>query len=729
MQQALASRKQADTGRVHLLFQLAEHFTLKPGEAKADMDSAHHYIQQGFTLSQQLSYPYGICYSHLLLSAVHRESGDAAKGQSFAEKAIDLCQQHQQYHLLGKSYIELSQFYTPYDSAGFFKIQGLYQQAVPAFKQGNNIKEQADCLKYLADLDGNVSDDPTLAISLLHQALSLYRSINYPELHGVYDLFGFIYSNNSDYTSAVKYGLLAVQTAEKVGDSSIQLSTIFNRLGRSYYLLKDYPPAKNYFLKAWENAHRLKNGEYVVEIAPNVINGYIKLGEYTAALHFLNHLRRQYSANYKNILVDEATINSFYVVLYSRLKNYAKAGEYARKITDHKGSNFPHLKNPYDLNRIAPYYIETRQFNLAKICLDAFNERIKGTNTSHDRGISEVLWFRLDSASGNYLSAIEHYKNYKAFEDSIFQADKSKLMAMTRVEYETARKDQEITTKNESIQLLTKTNEVQQKQINQSKLLQNMTFALIGLLVVVFGLLYNQYRIKRRNNEEVRKKNLNLERLVQEKEWLLKEVHHRVKNNLHTIISLLESQSAYLQNDALAAIQNSQNRVYAMSLIHQKLYMGKNITNIDMSVYIPELVHYLQNSFDGRQRIRFHTEADKIWLDISQAIPVGLIINEAITNSIKYAFPGHQHGLITTQLLQTGDNKILLLIADNGVGLPTGMDYEHLHSLGLKMMKGLSEDLRAGFSIDGSNGTQVTVIFEENHLMREGKTETVASLS
>ena len=99
-------------------------------------------------------------------------------------------------------------------------------------------------------------------------------------------------------------------------------------------------------------------------------------------------------------------------------------------------------------------------------------------------------------------------------------------------------------------------------------------------------------------NHLINQKNLELEFLVEEKEWLLKEVHHRVKNNLQTIICLLESQAAYLENDALKAIETSQNRIYTMSLIHQKLYQSENIQTIDMALYISELIQYLKDSFN-----------------------------------------------------------------------------------------------------------------------------------
>lgn len=237
--------------------------------------------------------------------------------------------------------------------------------------------------------------------------------------------------------------------------------------------------------------------------------------------------------------------------------------------------------------------------------------------------------------------------------------------------------------------------------------------------MIILGLLYNQYRIKQKNNQEVSLKNKSLERLLDEKEWLLKEVHHRVKNNLHTIMSLLETQSAYLKDDALLAVQNSQHRVYAMSLIHQKLYQMENSTNVNMAVYLPELISYLSDSYDTGHRINFNSRFDNIQLDISQAIPVGLILNEAITNAIKYAFPGKANGDISIQMTRSGEKNILLSIADNGIGLPADWAIIQKNSLGLKLMKGLSDDLRAKFTVNSEKGTTITLEFQKE-LFRKG---------
>ncbi len=149
------------------------------------------------------------------------------------------------------------------------------------------------------------------------------------------------------------------------------------------------------------------------------------------------------------------------------------------------------------------------------------------------------------------------------------------------------------------------------------------------MLIVLIGLLYNRYRLKQRSNaqlvrkqDEINQQNNQLKKLIDEREWLLREIHHRVKNNLQIVISLLNTQSQYLDSqDAIAAIQNSQHRMHAMSLIHQRLYQTDDLGSIDMKWYISELMGYMRDSFDIKGRILFREDCDRVLMDVVQAVP------------------------------------------------------------------------------------------------------------
>jgi two-component sensor histidine kinase len=204
-----------------------------------------------------------------------------------------------------------------------------------------------------------------------------------------------------------------------------------------------------------------------------------------------------------------------------------------------------------------------------------------------------------------------------------------------------------------------------------------------------------------------------LQDLVREKEWLLREVNHRVKNNLQIVMSLLYTQSAYLQNnDAIAAIRDSQNRVQAISIIHQKLYNKSHVATIVMADYINDLVRYLYNCYDcNHRRIKFKEELDPINIDISHAVPIGLILNEAITNCIKHAFD-KDGGDIFVKAQLSDQETIELSITDNGRGLPGNFNLAETSSLGMEMMKVLSKQLGGSFEIRNDFGVVVSIKFK-----------------
>ncbi|HEX8529830.1 MAG TPA: histidine kinase dimerization/phosphoacceptor domain -containing protein [Cytophagales bacterium] len=205
--------------------------------------------------------------------------------------------------------------------------------------------------------------------------------------------------------------------------------------------------------------------------------------------------------------------------------------------------------------------------------------------------------------------------------------------------------------------------------------------------------------------------------LAGEKERLLKEIHHRVRNNLQVVMSLLNSQAASLQDQAaLSAIQESQHRVQAMALIHQKLYQAKGLTRIPMPAYLEEVLAYLTDAYRLTQAVRFYAEADDIELDVAQAVPLGLIINEAVTNTLRYAFPGGRPGRVLVALQRLEECAYRLTVADDGVGLPAGYDPSRSRSLGMTLLHGFSAQLGGELRITGPPGLTLTLVFQEEPL-------------
>jgi PAS domain S-box-containing protein len=196
-----------------------------------------------------------------------------------------------------------------------------------------------------------------------------------------------------------------------------------------------------------------------------------------------------------------------------------------------------------------------------------------------------------------------------------------------------------------------------------------------------------------------------------EKEILLKEIHHRVKNNLQIVCSLLSMQARTINDpEAYAALQISQARVRSMSLIHERLYRSNDLGRINFGQYIYDLAAFLFSSYhDISGQISLSVQADEVTLDIDTAIPLGLILNELVTNSLKYAFPNQRPGEIKIQLLKHSDGFISMLCSDNGIGVPLGQELHQTTSLGLQLVFSLVRQIDGEIVISNKDGLQTEI--------------------
>lgn len=201
---------------------------------------------------------------------------------------------------------------------------------------------------------------------------------------------------------------------------------------------------------------------------------------------------------------------------------------------------------------------------------------------------------------------------------------------------------------------------------------------------------------------------------LEEKETLLKEIHHRVKNNMQIVSSLLDHQSQYIKDkNVIGIFTESQNRILSMSLVHEKLYESKDLARIDFHNYINDLVANLFQSYAvNLGEITLNLNIEDIQLDIDLAIPCGLIANELVTNSLKYAFPGGTKGEIKIAFRRTEENMLEFVISDDGIGLPKDLDFRKTESLGLHLVTILAENqLHGEINLIRGKGTEFQIIF------------------
>ncbi|WP_205945108.1 tetratricopeptide repeat-containing sensor histidine kinase [Pedobacter psychrodurus] len=703
--------------KVDLLVDVGTYYLNLPGEIKADLSTAMNLQQQAFSLAGKIEYPKGIAGSMVLKGNILRESGDKVGSTKIYTQAIAYASKLDLKDQLAEAYSAMGALFSN-EGADLEKKIAYNEKSLALYHQTSNKLEAGNSLKNLGDYY-NIKGQPAYAIKLMDSSLAVYKSIGFKELQGVYNNMCITNISLGNFSEALKYGLLAEKTADQLADTSLQRSSINNHLGLTYYYLRNDQKALAYWLEAKRIAERYKDAGYMQTIIANVATILVRMKKFEQGITQLKELMKKYppTDTQMKLRIPYILFNTYYDI-----EQYAKAEPYFKML----------IKFHHDLPKDDPNQIYLYRSIIRKLIHDKQFIAADGYLKEHEKqslqqknllALSQLhrLWFDVDSALNKPWSAVEHYKTYKRLTDSIWNNEKNKQISGLEIEFQTEKKDKDIA-------LLSQKNQLQKVTIENEGRLRYMFIAGLFIAVLFVGLIYNRYRLKKRSNlileqkqNEINTQNELLRKILDEKEWLLREIHHRVKNNLQIVISLLNTQSAYLDNeDALVAIRNSQNRMHAMSLIHQKLYQSDNLAEIDMKWYIQELVDYMIECFGTDKKIQFTLETEAIKLDVAQAVPLGLILNEAISNVIKYAFPGDKKGKVHISFLFIGEEVCELKIADTGVGLPDGFDPENTESLGMSLMTGLTEQLNGEIKMWNNEGLVLDVIFKRhNELITE----------
>jgi two-component sensor histidine kinase len=257
---------------------------------------------------------------------------------------------------------------------------------------------------------------------------------------------------------------------------------------------------------------------------------------------------------------------------------------------------------------------------------------------------------------------------------------------------------------------LNRESQLQRKQLEQEKDLKGVLVAgIISLLFLGAFALYH-YRRTSAKNKIIQKQARDLEILV-------KEIHHRVKNNLQIVSSLLDIQSMTVENEqALQAIRGSKNRVQSMAIIHRFLYHENNIRSIALGDYLENLCENLFTSYNiNPDKIKLQTDIDKINLDVDTMIPLGLIMNELISNSLKYAFSEKQNGILFISLKEK-DNCLNLMVRDNGKGFPGSESLKQKQTFGMQLIAAFAQKLKAEWEHYNDNGAVVCMMIKKYKL-------------
>ena len=702
----LLQKSKPDTNRILLLYELGRTYfkQIYSDNKGLLLDTAIGIFNDAINLSDSLQ-QYRFKYEAILLQGeAYFLKGNLPEGKkrfleivSTYHGQADIEREARTWMRLGKKLIR--------QTDNFTEIQDCFYKAIQLYREVGKLEKMADVRTQLADhyfvqLKLNMAENESL------EALELYKQAGYNKLYNTYFMLSVINRYKAEFDKSLLYATKCVQNIEETKDTSLayifygELALVYEELGRIQESI-------NWYERALEKRKAIKTTPVVViyRTAGFLVRQLIKQNKPREALELINGLINDYPPESS---LEKATVTQNKAYCLDALNQFSNAEKYFLDMLMHYEKaayrDEYHAMANIDVGR---FYLNRNEFAKAHFYL---KKALLGLNLPSSRRTVYQLLFKADSATGNYLSAIRNLQQHQIINDSIFNEKKSRQIEELQIQYETAKKEKEII-------LLNTQNKEQKVRSQKSSMVRNY---IISAILILLGFLYFRYRLKQKSNiklqaqqREINQKNHSLEHLVKEKEWLVKEIHHRVKNNFHIVMGLLGTQSGYLKNEeAIKAMSESQHRVHAMSLIHQKLYQTDNLSAINMSGYIHELIDYLRDSFNIRQSIQFNLRLDPIELGLSHCIPLGLIINEAITNSIKYAFPDNRDGIIDISFKQRSARHVLLVIQDTGVGLPPAFYAENFSdSMGMRLMQGLSDDIDGKLSIRNNNGTEIILDF------------------
>lgn len=578
-------------------------------------------------------------------------------------------------------------------------------------KQRNLIEKKQDSLS-LIDLESkflwlftttiiNV-DSANVYIEKLEKRL---HSIKQDTLFAkVYTRIGFGYQVKGYYRNAMKNYLASLEYKERIKDTG-SLGFSYNLIGKVYELLNQYENSLQFHRKAIKERKKLKTDWHLAHSYNNIGITFRKSGSLDSALYYTNKALEIRTKNLK-----PATNKRRYAVtLKNRGEIYVAQKEFNKAIKDFKESIV--INDNYNakytqlqcLNGITNAYIQLKKYNEANKYFK-FSENILKSNSLKNL---EVNYLKLKAQyyfeKGKYKKAYLIEKKHDSLSQIIQSENVLKNTEELQKMYSAEKRDKiiaELNLKNTIVE-----NE------NESEKLKNRVFITISLalLAILTGFIFffiNKYK----QAKLLTQKNALITKSLKEKEALLKEVNHRVRNNFQIISSLLFLQSQTIDNgEASLALSDAQERIKSMALLHQKLYQNNdNLMNISAREYIKHLVDDILKTYNKINDIKVDYKIDDIFLDIDDMISIGLIINELITNIIKHAFTKQMNHKSILILLKSKKATLILQVKDNGIGFKG----EKPNSFGLKLVNILTKKLKADLSITNNKGTDVKLLFK-----------------
>jgi len=544
------------------------------------------------------------------------------------------------------------------------------------------------------DLDSAIwYHDKALAIFIRKES-DVYQAI-------VYNNLAIDYEIKAEYPKSLELYLEALNRFEKIGHKA-GIGAVYSNVGNVYSQLKAYDDAISYFNKSQAIKKEI-NDRYGIALNYNNLGTlYLRIEQLDSAL-----LYNELSMNLKKELGDKEgegqSILNLGAINY-KLGKHNQAIELSQQaydIAQDLSNNFDKGKAALQLGKC---YIELGQLKRAENhLLEAQQLTIANEELETKLQTYEAL-YRLYKIRRD-PRALSFHEKFVVLNDSIRNDEQLREITRLELKYQFDKEKEILALERQQEEALL------QSQLQRQRVIRNASLGGLGAGLFIILLLWRSYAQKRKTNGLLAAQNKTIQQTLEERETLLKEIHHRVKNNLQVISSLLSLQSRTTDDPiALGALEEGRNRVKAMALIHQNLYQEENLVGVSLPEYISKLTDNLINSYQvDDKKIRILQKVAPISLDVDTLIPLALILNELISNSLKYAFDQRTQGEIAVEINQI-EEGLSVCVRDDGIGLPTNFTPEKSNSLGFKLIRSFATKMKAQLEILSQEGTQISLL-------------------
>lgn len=504
----------------------------------------------------------------------------------------------------------------------------------------------------------------------------------------VYYNMGELYQATGNYTQSLTHFLKSLEIREKFKDP-YRISLCLDAIGMLYLLQKKHPQAIQYFHQALKKIDTASYAIHTEHVYSNLGDAFLQTHRTDSAEYYIN---KSIQVAYA---IDDTEGVAYINLLLSDLSLKKEKYRQALSHAEHAVEYYTH--SPYQemamqaLLKKAQVLQKIDRFVAAKaIALSALKEYSTIGAKETYKALHQLL-AQVNESLKLYQQALHHERVYRIYEDSLYNVPLASELSELKGKYETEKKARELA------QITYERNQ-QSEKLAQSK---NQILGLIagaGLLLATALAIFKLYQRQSSISKELEDKNEIIESALVERELLLKEIHHRVKNNLQIVSSLLSIESESY-NSTKDLVHKCQDRIQAMAMIHENLYQSEDISTLDTKNYIEKLIReYKRSHQESSSKVVFNTQISPTILSLDKLIAMGLIINECVTNSIKHAFPNQEYREINICLTSTLDT-IDLKIEDNGIGFSHNPP---AHGIGIKLIRGLTHQLNGKLMTSGT---------------------------